>query len=76
MIDFLDFENFHDELFDGVHLLRVRFVPLIPSGGSSFPFTWGFCGRYKVVLLGVNSDTWSYKIGSQDEHLYKEVFHL
>jgi len=64
MIDFLDFENFHDELLDWVHLLRVGFVPLIPCGGSSFPFTWGFRGRYKVILLGVNSDTWSYKIGS------------
>jgi hypothetical protein len=64
MIDFLDLENFHDELLDGVHLLRVRFVPLIPSRGSSFPFTRGFCGRDEVVFPSVNSDTWSYEIGS------------
>jgi hypothetical protein len=32
MINFLDLENFHDELLDGVHLLRVGFVPLIPRG--------------------------------------------
>jgi hypothetical protein len=64
MIDFLDFENFHDELLDGVHLLRLRFIPLIPGWWSTPPFTRGFCGCYKVILLGMNSDTWSYEIGS------------
>jgi len=64
MIDFLHIENFHYELLDRVHLLCIRFIFLIPCWEASIPFTWGFCGRYKVVLLGVNSDTWSYKIGS------------
>jgi hypothetical protein len=64
MIDFLDLENFHDELLDGVHLLRVRFISLIPGWGSALPLTRGFCGCHKVILFGANSDTWSYKIGS------------
>mgnify|MGYP005992050921 CR=1 len=64
MIDFLDFENFHDELLDRIDILHLGFVFFIPGWEASIPFARGFCGRYKVILLGVNSDTWSYKIGS------------
>jgi hypothetical protein len=59
MIDFLDFENFHDELLDGVRLF-LRFVPFIPRWKASNPFTRGFGGCDKVFLLGENTGTGAY----------------
>jgi len=68
MIDFLDLENVHDELLDGIHLLLLGFISFIPSWGSSLSLTRGFGGCYEVILFGVKSDTWSYEIGSYCVH--------
>jgi len=52
MIDFLDLENFHDELLDGIHILRLGFILLIPRWEASIPFTGCIRRGYEVIFLG------------------------